>query len=406
MYFTYLKERRGWRHKAIVAPCFMDTFGLARSKLVLKNQFFGTLALYLQPEPDEKIGTAATDGRVLKYNEEWLEEVKQKYGIEAVITIIAHEVLHCALGHVWRRGTREALLWNIASDYATNIILKESGFKLPPEALVNETYTGKTAEDIYALLQKNKVLEDTLIPLDNHDLWGRLNDGNNGDKNVAKGTSNIGPIKRDTAGALENEWENRLISVANALKSQGKLPATLERIVKEIAQPQIPYRYVLAEYMQRIENEYAWGPFDRRFVHAGGYLPSTNSEGFDEIVVAIDTSGSISEDEIKQFIGEVMSIASIGANTLHIIFCDAKVQGWYTTSAQDEVRPFRIKGGGGTDFRPVFDEIKRKGIQPAVLVYLTDGYGDYPEQPEYPVLWVMTRDHQKPPFGRVVTLDV
>lgn len=382
----------------------MDTFGLARSKLVLKNQFFGTLALYLQPQKDDSIDTAATDGRVLKYNEKWLEEMKQKYGLEAVITIIAHEVLHCALGHIWRRGTREPLLWNFACDYATNLILKESGFKLPQGVLINEAYSGKTAEDIYTLLQKSKVLEDnTLILLDNHDLWGNAHPGGNGD-NVIAGS---GTAKGDIAGTLENEWKNRLVSVASALKSQGKLPASLERIVEEIAQPQIPYRYVLAEYMQRIENEYAWGPFDRRFVHAGGYLPSTNSEGFDEIVVAIDTSGSISEAEIKQFIGEVMSIASIGANTLHIVFCDAKVQGWYTTSAQDEVPAFKVKGGGGTDFRPVFDKIARKGIQPAVLVYLTDGYGNYPkEQPGYPVLWVMTRNHQKPPFGRVVTLDV
>ncbi|WP_157081726.1 vWA domain-containing protein [Fervidicola ferrireducens] len=391
----------------------MDTFGLARSKLVLKNQFFGTLALYLQPEPDKKIGTAATDGRVLKYNEEWLEEVKQKYGLEAVITIIAHEVLHCALGHVWRRGTREPLLWNIACDCAANLILRESGFKLPQGALVNEAYSGKTAEDIYALLQKNGISKGgtTIILLDNHDLWGNAHPGGNGDtgdKDAAKDIiAGSGTAKGDIAGTLENEWKNRLVSVASALKSQGKLPASLERIVEEIAQPQIPYRYVLAEYMQRIENEYAWGPFDRRFVHAGEYLPSTNSEGFDEIVVAIDTSGSISDVEIKQFIGEVMSIASIGANTLHVVFCDAKVQGWYTMSAQDEVPPFKIKGGGGTDFRPVFDAVAEKGMQPAVLIYLSDGYGDYPEkEPEYPVLWVMTRNHQNPPFGRVVTLDV
>lgn len=368
----------------------MDTFGLARSKLVLQNHFFGTLALYLQPQEDDSIDTAATDGRVLKYNKKWLEEIKQKYGLEAVMTVIAHEVLHCALGHLWRRGPRELLRWNYACDYAVNLILEESKFKLPDGVLLNKAFAGKTAEDIYALLPPSIGTGIGGGLLDNHGLWGC---GQAKDEGMPKD--------------MEREWKNRLVSVASALKSRGKLPAFLERIVEEIALPQIPYRYVLAEYMQRIENEYAWGPFDRRFVHAGEYLPSTNSEGFDEIVVAIDTSGSISEVEIKQFIGEVMSIASIGANTLHVVFCDAKVQGWYTMSAQDEVPPFKIKGGGGTDFRPVFDALAEKGIQPAVLIYLSDGYGDYPKkEPEYPVLWVMTRDHQNPPFGRVVTLDV
>jgi predicted metal-dependent peptidase len=376
----------------------MNTFGIARSKLILEQPFFGTLALYLTPVQDQAIPTAATDGTKLFYNPAWFDEIKEKDGITAVMGIIAHEVMHCALSHLWRRGARDKTLWNIAADYAVNLIVKGSGLKLPDGALIDTAFKDKTAEDIYALLQKNQNKKNGLsglVTLDDHSMWGNSSES----EEPADGLGNA-------QDSIAEQWKNYAISAAQAAKSQGKLPAALERLVEKLAQPQIPYKQILAEYMQRINNEYSWGPFDRRFIYGGGYLPSTGQDGFNEIVVAIDTSGSISQKEISQFLAEVFSISSIGSNTIHIVFCDAEIHGWYTASRGEDMPEVKVTGGGDTSFVPVFNEISVRCIEPAVLVYLTDGYGPYPKkQPDYPVLWVMTRNHQEPPWGRTILLD-
>lgn len=379
----------------------MSVFSNARAQLVLQHPFFATLALYLEPVAG-KTETAATDGYHIYYNQTWLEELKEKYGLSTVAAIIAHEVMHCALNHITRCGTRDKTLWNIAADYATNLILHETGFRLPHDALLDPKYKNMSAEQIYEQLLENSIKIGGMSGkgvIDDHSKWGKFSDG--GNKSGNNGYS--GGLSPSATKQLEDEWKARVAAAAQAVRSQGKCPAGLERLIDELLEPYIPWREVLADYMERIQHEYVWGPFDRRHIHAGTYVPSTGQDGLGEVVVALDTSGSITQKELTQFLSEVKAIADIGTKTLHIVFCDAEVGAWYTVEMSDDLPPVKAIGGGGTDFRPVFAEVEKRCIHPSVLIYYTDGWGSFPEkQPGYHVIWAVTKNHRKPPWGKII----
>jgi hypothetical protein len=136
------------------------------------------------------------------------------------------------------------------------------------------------------------------------------------------------------------------------------------------------------------------------------YLPSVERRGLGEIVIAVDTSGSISKMELEQFAGEISSISEEAQpETIHVVYCDAAVQSAEEFTASEPVR-LEPKGGGGTDFRPVFQWVEENDIAPACLVYLTDLCCDsFPAEPEYPVLWV-TDSRRIAPFGETVRIGL
>jgi predicted metal-dependent peptidase len=388
-----------------------NVFSNARAQLVLHHPFFATLALYLEPVATEETETAATDGHRLLYNLKWFEELKSQYSLVTVSAIIAHEVMHCALNHLTRCGARDKRIWNYAADYATNLILDESGFRLPHGALLDRRYKDMSTEQIYEQLAKKSeqgsgFSKDGSV-IDDHSMWGKPSHGTENKEGGSGNGSALSPNSAKELKELEVEWKARVAAAAQAARSQGKSPAGLERLIDELLKPYIPWREVLADYMERICHEYVWGPFDRRFTHLETYIPSTGQDGLSEIVVALDTSGSVSQKELSQFLAEVKAIADIGANTLHIVFCDAKIGAWYTVELNEGLPHIKATGGGGTDFRPVFKAVGKKGMNPSVLIYYTDGYGSFPDrQPGYPVLWAVTKNHKKPPWGKSIVVDL
>lgn len=385
----------------------MSVFSNARAQLVLQHPFFATLALYLEPVSTDDIKTAATDGYRLLHNPKWLEELKAQYGLSVVSAIIAHEVMHCALNHLTRRGTRDIKLWNYAADYAVNIILYEAGLRLPQGALLDHKYKDMPAEQIYEQIAQKSAEQNGFKPngdiIDDHSVWQKSVCGIKDNQNACNGS---GTFLSDSAKAIEEEWKARVAAAVQAARNQGRFPAGLERLTDALLKPCIPWKEVLADYMERICREYVWGPFDRRFTYSGTYIPSTGQDGLNEIVVALDTSGSVSQKELSQFLAEVKAIADIGANTLHIVFCDASIGAWYTVELGEDLPHIKATGGGGTDFRPVFRAIEEKNVYPSVLIYYTDGYGSFPEkQPDYPVLWALAKNHKEPPWGAVIVVE-
>ncbi|MBC7106614.1 MAG: hypothetical protein H5T97_11805, partial [Firmicutes bacterium] len=213
-----------------------------------------------------------------------------------------------------------------------------------------------------------------------------------------------GGLPRAPRAGLPEEWSSRLVSAASVARERGTLPAGLEVFVKAAKEPAVPWRQLLSEFLTRVRSGYTWHPFDRRFAHAGVYLPDFGSPGVEEIVLALDTSGSISDDELSQFLAEVKAVVDCDPLRLHVVLCDAAVWSWDTVEQGEPAPHVRVRGRGGTDFRPVFDEVQRRGVFPSALVYLTDGHGAYPElPPPYPVLWVLV-DDCAPPFGARVRM--
>ena len=109
---------------------------ISRSKLLLDNYFFGRLALYLQMVEEPEIPTLAVDGVHIYYNPQFILSLSE----ELVTSAIAHEIMHCVFEHIFRRGSRDPFLWNCAGDYAINLVLADSGFRLGPGWLLNVKY--------------------------------------------------------------------------------------------------------------------------------------------------------------------------------------------------------------------------------------------------------------------------
>ena len=159
---------------------------------------------------------------------------------------------------------------------------------------------------------------------------------------------------------------------------------------------------------ERYNDDFSWSRGNRRFISQGLYLPSRLSDNMmGEVVVVIDTSGSISAKELNEFGSEVKGIVDeVRPSKVRVIYCDSRIAHIDEFGPNDDLQ-FAAHGGGGTDFRPPFDWLEKNNISPRALVYLTDGYGPFPEQePDFPTLWCTNNHDVTPPHGEHLILEV
>ncbi|HEV2283457.1 MAG TPA: VWA-like domain-containing protein [bacterium] len=389
---------------------------IKKATLLAKYPFFGVLISYLKSEGHpaawfEERGlfpTMATDGVRLLCAHEFVRKLQQDPLRDLVMGVLAHEVLHACLGHIWRRQHREPLLWNIAVDMVDNFILTQNQIDLPDDCVtIPSGWEKLSEEEIYERLRKN--VNQTLVQaaaqssLGAGDVLPPPMPGSGSGQDGLNGKDGVS----GTGDPLAKTWKDRLIRAAQVAKSQGRLPAGISEIVDDLLRPQQDWRTLLALFVQPHAHDYDWLRPDRRLLGAYGlYLPTLFGEKIEDLVVAIDTSGSISRDELRTFLSELRGILQAYPHMhVYLVTCDAQVYAFQELTGQDPV-PTEIQGRGGTDFRPVFDEIETRGLLPSAAVFLTDGMRDYPDEaPPYPVLWVLTPTHQEPPFGTVTVLD-
>lgn len=374
----------------------------ARANLVMAHPFFGTLALRLKMVEDPSIKTASCNGMSIRYNPKFVS----KLPLSKVQGLIAHEVMHPAFLHHTRRGSRNKKKWNIACDYAINTILHNAGFDLPNGECLDPAYNGMTAEHIY-----------TLLPDDPNDGNGNdPNDGNGNDTDPGgDGGVDDSPNSQNGGGSQsqqnheEAEWKVAVAQAAHVAKQAGNLPGDIERMIEELFEPVLPWRSILRRFMtEKCNDDFSWKRGNRRFIAQGLYLPSRLSDdAMGEIVIVIDTSGSISEKELTEFGSEIKSIVDeVRPSKVRVIYCDSRIAHIDEFGPDDELQ-FAAHGGGGTDFRPPFRWLEENQIVPRALVYLTDGYGPFPEQePDFPVMWAINNHDVTPPHGEHLILEV
>lgn len=389
----------------------------ARAALLLDSPFFGVLAMRLAPVEDRRCKTLWTDGRSLGFNPDFVNGLSPS----RLKAALAHEVLHCAAGHPWRRGSRDARTWNEAADHAVNLVLKDAGFDLDPDWLMDSAFRGLSAEEIYARIappagrgagQGSGRKADS-----GQDAGGNGNDsgqdeGSGADGGQGADEADFGPGEvRDapveTASQDEARWRVAAAKAAKAAKAAGKLPAWLERFVEEAVRPRADWRAILRRFVSSASREdYDWRLPSPRYLAAGLYLPRLKSEGLGPVAVFVDTSGSIGEAELSAFAAEIRSIAEEARpETLWVVYADAEVHraDEFPKGEEVEIRPI---GGGGTDFRPAFDWVEAQRLEPACAIYLTDLMGSFPERPpDYPVLWVSTLEGEAP-WGETARLEL
>ena len=370
-------------------------------RLRMKSPFFAALALFARFIPTQKLTTAATDGKDIFFNPEYMRSLP----IDQQDGLLLHEVLHAALLHVPRRGTRDGKLWNIAADIAINgMIAQQGGYQLPEGGLRDLKLEHLSVEEIYELLLQ----EDSDRNLTNPDLLSQPPEDAQTDSSEHNNSDGADSLSQTKKAALEAHWKNALQQADAIARSvnQGKLPTGMERELSTLTSPQLDWRSYLWRYLVQTPTDFTG--FDRRFIGRGLYLETLEGESV-QVYLAVDTSGSIDQDRLQIFLNEVQGILNSYPHLqCDLYYVDAEAYGPYPLNP-NSILP-KPKGGGGTSFVPFFDQVKANwdGYSRGVCVYLTDGYGTFPEkQPELPVLWVVTPgglDLQKFPFGEAVRL--
>ena len=350
----------------------------ARIALLLKAPFFGNLATRLKIEnADDWCPTAATDGRKLYYNSEFLKKMPAKQ----LEFLIGHEVLHCVYDHMGRRGERDPQLWNIADDYCVNqdLLDQRIGERIPV-GLYEPKYRGWSAEEVYDDLYKNadKIDIDDLLDklLDEHlDGDGEDGEGKDGDeKKDGKGRPKLSEEERKQ---IRDEIKEAVMSAAQTVGA-GNLPSGVKRLIKDLTAPQLNWRELLQQQIvSTIRSDYTWSRVSRKGWDIDAVLPGNDVEREIDICVAIDTSGSMSDNMLKDILSEVKGIMeSYNSFKLHLWSFDTEVYNAtvFTQENLDEIMEWEVGGGGGTIFEANWEYMKEQDIAPKKFVMFTDGY--------------------------------
>lgn len=372
---------------------------------------------------EESIPIAATDGSNIILNTSPTGFFS--FNLNQRVFIVAHEIMHAILNHcgisamlkmrgkvVYQDGKSlpfDAEQMNCAEDYVINAILTESKvgeFPKRRDASGNEKQLGLLDPSI-------ATSKDNSLDIYRKIFKKQPGGGGQGrfDVHLPPGTS-TGKDPVTAAGERNKaQWDTEVASAISAARAMGKLPLELDRALTDVLEAKVDWReHIKALFARKIgSGTFDWARPDRRLITRDIYAPGRSGYGAGTVVVGIDTSGSVGARELDMFMAEVSGILEdIKPKRLVIIWCDAKVNRIDECEDASDLNTIRRKGapgGGGTAFEPVFEHIKKEGLEPECLVYLTDGMGSFPRQaPSYPVIWGSIYAPSKYPFGDVVDI--
>ncbi len=399
----------------------------ARTQLMLDKPFLGNLVLRLPlVAADSWCKTSATDAKSFYYNPEFIDSLNN----HQIKFVLIHEALHCALTHFARRGNRTKHKWDLACDFAINPLLVKEGFHPPIDVPIFQQYTGMIAEEIYPMIDDNLDQE----PMDQHLYDDQANDDSKNsdgglredelqkeqeqpsnsdskpDKQQGSGSAQLAQqpptLKPDEVEKLAIQWQKNLASSAQLAQQAGKLDGEFAKLIDFFLQPQVSWQSLLAQYMSTFaRDDFSYVRPSRRSNDA--ILPSLRSHQIN-VSVAIDTSGSISQDEINEFVSEIDAIKANIRTSITLFACDdtlSEHSPWRFEAWEMLAFPASLGGGKGTNFNPVFDYLNNQDSASDVLIYFTDAKGKFPEfEPNYPVLWLV-KGKECVPWGSRIQLN-
>ena len=391
---------------------------VARVGLLLRHPFFGNMATRLRIlAADDWCPTAAVDGRNLYFNTQFFNKMNNK----EIEFVIAHEILHCVFDHLGRRDGRDPKLYNIAADYIVNNLLVRDRIGEKPsfiDCFQDFKYDGWTSEevydDIYEQAKQNgkEFLEQLGEMLDEHldaenDGEGTSDAGESKDSKGNNVSKNKPKYSKEEMKKIKDEIKESMISAAQAAGA-GNTPKEVARMIKDLTEPKMNWREILRQQIQStIRNDYTFSRPSRKGWHTGAVLPGMNFDETIDLCVAIDMSGSISNKQGQDFLGEVKGIMDEYKDYKIKIWCfDTAVYNEDDFSADDgrELTDYEVIGGGGTDFDVNWRYMKEQDIQPKKFLMFTDGYpfGSWGDEDYCDTVFVIHSNHDKnleAPFG-------
>lgn len=420
---------------------YINRLLVARMRILCNHGFYGLLLMHMIYSIDEGCETAYTDGERIAFSPTFLEELSDK----ELDFVMMHEILHVVLQHCLRGEDKDNERYNIAADIvinstimhenddkASSITLSKYGesMHIAPDGKEGYLYT---AEEVYEMLQSKQKNFDS----------GNKKSKKAGNVGSKKGRAEkVQKSRKDMNKPVAKRWDDHsqwgkfeedsrlmdvwvknfaecceAINVREALNNRGTLPMFAQRMLEKLKKPQTDWRTILNDFIQEEICDYSFSPPDRRFQDSPFFLPDFNEMGkndnVSDILFFIDTSGSISDNDMTTAFSEIK-----GAIDQY----DGKLKGWlgFFDAAIIEPKPFssfeefiviKPAGGGGTDFQIIFEYVDQhmKDKAPNCIIILTDGYAPFPKEElanDIPVLWLINNQDITPPWGKVARFTV
>jgi predicted metal-dependent peptidase len=388
----------------------------ARVGLLLKAPFFGNMATRMRlVESSDWCPTAATNGRDFFYSTEFVS----KLSVKKLEFLFAHEILHCVLDHLGRAGSRDRMLSNIAQDYAVNQILVDEriGEKINEvQICYDPKYRGMAWEEIYDQLyeQAEKISMPELMKQLGDLLDEHINEDGQSGKGDGKGDKEgkgPGGLSKEEAQKIRDEIKEAMIQSA-AAAGAGKVPAGIQRLIKDLTEPKMNWRQLVRQEIQSIvRNDYSFARPSRKGWQTGAILPGMIPETTIDVAIAMDMSGSIGDEDAKTFLSEIKGIMDQYEDFKITLFCfDTEVYNCkvITQDNSQDLLDYEPMGGGGTDFEACYNFMKEQGIQPKKFIMFTDGYpfGSWGDEEYCDALFIVKGNTSaQAPFGQTVIYE-
>jgi predicted metal-dependent peptidase len=373
----------------------MERIITARVGLLLRHPFFGNMATRLKIVPaDEWLMTAAVDGRNLYFNTQFFNAMDNK----EIEFVLAHEILHMVYDHLGRRHDRNPRLYNIAADYLVNNLLVRDRIGTKPrlvDCYQDFKYDGWSSEEVYDdLFEKAKENGEEFLKqlgemLDEHlDMEGDGEDDDGDGNGNGKGRPKY---SKEEIDQIKDEIKEAMIQAAQSAGA-GNTPAGIQRLIKEMTEPKMNWRELLRQQIQStIKSDFTFSRPNRKGWSTGAILPGSNFLDTIDICVSIDMSGSIGNDQAKDFLGEIKGI---------MVYNEAD----FSADGGEDLADYEILGGGGTDFMVNWTYMKDNDIQPKKFIMFTDGYAwdSWGDADYCDTIFIIHSNHNKEltaPFG-------
>lgn len=375
-----------------------------RAKIMLqsRNPFFSYLSLFANFREDKEKRLSKNAGMGINargdcvYNDKFV----QKLTDEETMFVVCHEIMHLALLHLNRLGTREMEIWNIVTDLAVNTFLRQNNFQVIKGGII-----ATENDNITFILPNNKkliiknvstktaeMLYDEIPEFPKHK--GKGFDFHDFDKGKSE----------EEKTKAENEWKNRIEEAYTYAKMKGNEPLGIDRFLGEIHKSQINWKSLLQRYLvSSFPTDYTWAKRNKKSIAIDSYLPDTKGEKI-EVVIGIDASGSIGQEELGEFLGEIIGLSKAYQEqvSMRVLCHDVDVHTDYEVANGniEKIKKIQIKGGGGTSHKPLLEHIKNKIKKCKVLISFTDGCSDLENiklnDYKFKKIFVISKNGQKP----------
>jgi predicted metal-dependent peptidase len=354
------------------------------------STFISTILFSLHFKWSEAIPTAATNGKSILINPEFWNELDK----DEQIFLLLHEAWHVAFEHMLRLNERDMRLWNMACDYVINLMLDTQGLRMPEGGLLDYQYDEMSSEEVYEAIKQDPDAQDSaadFVPDLQEPDDAEDSQGNGAEPTTAEQVKDI-IIRASVRSQMTND-------------DPGSIPREIKRWIDEILNPKLPWGVILENFMKATSpDDYSLRKVNRRFL-PDFYLPTLFSESLDEILIAVDTSGSITEDQLKAFLAETHEIAArLAPKKLTLVDFDWQVHQVVEINSAMDLQTFEFKGGGGTDLEEVCELLDQR--KPDISIIFTDGYFHTHtlKDPNKPVIWAIhsNQNDWEAPFGSVL----